>query len=71
VGAGPHAIVTLSIWARNKLRKLDVVLHEALQAGFVGGVLDRELGADQAVALLEAQRVQRAVADVAQAVLAA
>jgi hypothetical protein len=23
VGAGPHAIVTLSIWARNKLRKLE------------------------------------------------
>ena len=33
-----------------------VGVHEAIEAGFVGRVLDRELGADQAVGFLDAQR---------------
>ena len=42
-------------------------MDEALEPGLVGGVLDRQLGADQPVRLLDAHRIHRADAERLQA----
>ncbi len=47
-----------------------VGVDEAVEPGFVGGILDRQLGADHAVALLDAQRVHGADAERLQAEVA-
>ena len=38
-------------------------MDEALEPGFVGGVLDRQLGADQPIGLLDAHGIHRADAE--------